>query len=88
MQDDGHDIPILDEKPDISSEASTFWEVFLLLSRSRRMGMSLGAIPISEVLAYCEFYSIVDVDERDSLLRIISMVDSYYLELHSPKETK
>jgi hypothetical protein len=88
MQDEGHEIPILDEKPEVIPEALPFWEAFVQLSHSRNVGMSLGAIPISEVLAYCVYFSIVDIDERGCLLRIISDLDSHYLELNKPKETK
>lgn len=42
--------------------------------------MALGAIPLTEVLAYMEMFSILDEDERRTLLRYVQALDRVLLE--------
>ena len=79
MQAEGHVIPELDAEPDMLEEALPYWEVYMRLSNSRNVGMSIGGIPITQILAYCDLYYITDLDDRDTLIRIITRLDNHYI---------
>lgn len=52
------------------------WTAFQSLRGSRAMGMSAGAIPISEIVAYCDLVGIVDATQRQRLARFVMHLDA------------
>lgn len=40
----------------------------------------VGAVPISEILAYCELVEIDSIEDRSDLAYIISEMDSVFME--------
>ncbi len=65
------------EPPEIQPEAEDFWTAFWLLSDSRPAGMAgVAAIPIAEVLAYCQLHEVADGPE---LYRMIRAMDGAYI---------
>ena len=52
---------------------------FKNLSSSRAVGFGIGAIPVSEILAYCELFRIDGEDEREDMLYYVSELDMEYL---------
>lgn len=48
------------EPPEISLFEREYLEAFYLLGNSRQLGMGVGPIPLSEILAYVEFYQPID----------------------------
>lgn len=44
--------------------------------------MSIGSIPVSEILAYCQFF---DVPDREDFFRIIRAADNAYLTWHQQR---
>jgi hypothetical protein len=56
----------------------------VLLSPSRNMGWGAGAIPLSEVKAYCEMFDI-EGDEREELLLLLRALDDEYLKSTNEK---
>lgn len=56
---------------------------FYTLSSSRQSGMGLGAIPVSEILKFCEHFNIPDSDD---FLYVIQKIDNAYLEFHREKQ--
>jgi hypothetical protein len=53
-----------------------------VLSASRRIGMSAAPIPMSEILAYADYYKICAIDQREMLLKRIRILDSVFLDWH------
>ncbi len=45
--------------------------------------MGLGAIPVSEILKFCEHFEIPDSDD---FLYVIQKIDNAYLEFHRDKQ--
>jgi hypothetical protein len=71
----------LREKPKLSEDDADYYEAFKSLSGAR-VYTEVGPqpIPVSEVLAYCEFLNITDQFERQAILRIMQAMDSAYIE--------
>jgi len=55
-----------------------------MLSPSRPSGWGVGAIPISEIKAWCEMYELVG-EEREEFLELIRALDDEYLKFHREK---
>lgn len=51
------------------------------------MGGAL-AIPVTEILAYCELYYIAQLTDRDRLFRYVRSIDSAYLEHIAQQQKK
>jgi hypothetical protein len=60
------------------------WEAFVLLSPSRNVGWGAGAIPLTEIRAYCEMFEI-EAEEREDLLYLLRAIDDEYLKLTGEK---
>lgn len=78
--------PLL-EKPELDDTERYYWLVFHDLNASRPTGFGAGPVPISEILAYCELYSISDTNERSDLVYIMAEMDSEFME-HCSKKKK
>lgn len=50
--------------------------------------MSVGAIPLSEIVAYLNLHFINDIDERLEYAKWIKFMDRVYLKLNSEKSDK
>lgn len=54
---------------------------------SRAMGaFGVGAVPISEILAYCELVKIDSIEDRSDLAYIVSEMDSVFMEHFNKKK--
>jgi hypothetical protein len=63
------------------------WEAFVLLSPSRNVGWGAGAIPLTEIRAYCEMFEI-EAEEREDLLYLLRAIDDEYLKLTGEKNKR
>ena len=50
--------------------------------------MSVGAIPLSEIVAYLNLHFIMDIDERLEYTKWIKFLDHVYLKLNAEKSEK
>ena len=50
--------------------------------------MSVGAIPLSEIVAYLNLHFITDIDERLEYTKWIRFLDGVYLKLNREKSEK
>ena len=50
--------------------------------------MSVGAIPLSEIVAFLELYAITDIDDRLEYKKWIKFLDNVYLKLNAEKSEK
>lgn len=71
----------LEDGPELEEESGEFWNAFWLLSGSRPAGFSgVAAIPVAEVLAYCQLHDVADGPE---LHRMIRAMDRAYIDWNS-----
>lgn len=66
--------------PEICDEALLYFQAFQRLAASRRVGMGVGPIPISEVLSFVAYFRIDSDFERERLLHFVGLSDGVYLE--------
>ena len=70
--------------PDLWADNAEYLIAFLRLSPSRQVGFSVGAIPVSEIRAYCDLFG---VDDVETFFQLIRALDSAWLD-HSAKKSK
>lgn len=57
-----------------------YYKAFQVLSSSRPIGMGVvGAIPVSEMLAYLDVIEVRDREERETFITMVQALDSVYL---------
>lgn len=83
LEQDGHVIPELEKKPDLYPDLQLDYHAFSMLSASRRIGMDVSPIPISEILAYAQYFHISDYTQRQVLLQRVRFLDRVFLDEHS-----
>lgn len=74
--------------PQLWPGAEALWEAWESLCWSRPVGWGMGAIPVSEVLAYCALLGISDLDQRERILGAIQRLDAEFLKHHAEKSKK
>ena len=81
LRREGMPVPELDEEPKISPGLpQVAWSAFAALSDSRAVHFGgAGAIPLSEIEAYCRLVSLEDPEEREQLARLVHRIDRVYL---------
>lgn len=80
--------PALQNRPELPDHLQLYWQAFQVLTLSRPTnGFSVGAIPLSEILAYAELLGIQGLEAREDLVRFIRAMDVAYLRhvLSKPK---
>lgn len=79
---------ILDKPRLETQEEEYFLEVFYALSGSRRTGFGVGAIPLSEYMAYFQIYGIDDIQTRDDILYFCGQLDAEFLDYLEQRNAK
>ncbi len=89
-EETGRPVPALDSKPEVPEDLLWVWEAWWHLAGSRpSSGFGPLPIPISEILAYCEFLGFRSLDNRAFLLRIVRVLDEeYFTILEARKNSK
>lgn len=87
MADDNPEMvfPAITEKPELIFTDEYYLTAFFKLSSSRQNGMGIGAIPLSEIIRYCEF---LEDTEPETFIEIIQHCDNVYMELEAEKMRK
>ncbi len=62
------------------------WQAFWALSPSRAVGMDVGAIPLSEVVAYFKLTGLADPELREDYARFIRAMDAAFLDWHHQQQ--
>lgn len=73
----------LDEMPEVFPDVARYWDAFVLLSSGRQSGMASCPIPLSEILAYFQFRSILCKDEQRQFLYYLKALDREYLNFQA-----
>lgn len=71
------------EMPELEMWEAPYVKAFYMLSGSRQSGMGVGAILLSEILAYCDFFN---EPEPELFLYIIQRMDSAFLEEYNRQQ--
>jgi hypothetical protein len=74
----------------VLEEESVYWyEIYQLLHLSRAVLFDgPGAIPLSEIAAYCDLMDIREPAEREDLMTMIRRLDSGYLDLVEARQIR
>jgi len=75
--------PMLSIQPKLLAVAQPFFQAFLRLQGSRLS--EAGSVPMSEIAAYFEVYSITNLDMREKYVKFITVCDKKYLEVQEVK---
>lgn len=76
-------------QPCLTEEELPFWEAFNLLHLSRpNSGFRASAIPLSEVMSYCELMQIEPGESRELYVRLLRAMDHAYLVHVQMKERR
>jgi hypothetical protein len=79
----------LRDRPVLDVRQAYYYGAYQSIARGRPVSMGGPlAIPVSEILAYCYLFKISKVNERDRLLRYVTMIDNAYLEYVGEKRKK
>jgi len=64
-----------------------YYAGFMLVSDSRASGMGgISSIPLSEIVALLGLYGITDMDERETWVRMIRVLDAAYVTHYAAKQ--
>lgn len=74
------------ERPEVPDAFELVLDAFLFLSPSRPAGFAVGAIPLSEILAWCDCHPIGI--PRADFVRLVRQVDLLFLKDHATQQTK
>lgn len=75
-----------DPPPPLLPSAESLWRAWERLAWSRPVGFGMGAIPVSEVLSYCQLRGIRDLDQRERILWAVQALDKAFLQHWAEKE--
>ena len=67
----------LQNKPKLPIYLSEYYEAFWVISHGRSVGMGIGSIPVSEILAYLQIFP---TDDPALFVYLIYEMDEVYLE--------
>ena len=74
--------------PELEPALAPYWQAFQDLSPSRRLGLDIGPIPLSEIWAYLEILGIDETERRHDMVRFIRALDDEYLTVHRARAGK
>ncbi len=78
-------VPELEAQPPLPDFLEWLLTAFDSLSATRPVGMAPGAIPLSEMLAYCRLW---DVEDAQEFVRIMIELDGEWLRDYDRRENK
>jgi hypothetical protein len=74
--------------PELFGDLRYIWEGFLRLTKRRAIHMGgVGAIPYSEVAAYCDDQGFVG-EEREDFIRFLDFIDDEYLKFEADRSKR
>jgi hypothetical protein len=76
----------LRERPEVPDHFELVLDAFLFLSPSRPAGFAVGAIPLSEILAFADAHPLGI--PRFEFVRIIRLIDLAFLAEHHAQKAK
>lgn len=81
MAEEGDETRAWKERPLLEEYLAQILENYMLLSSSRiNLLGEVGAIPVSEVLAFLDLQGVMDLEERWDFLMIVKGLDNHYLK--------
>lgn len=89
MQEAGHEIQALINRPQLTIWTKDLYEAFYLLTDSRPVHFGgLGSIPMTEIEAYMRIDGIKDLESRYRFMTAIKAMDAEYLKLQKERKER
>gem|GEM_PF-877422 len=88
LADKGVKVKAFDGIPELDESMVFYWNAFVVLSQSRPIGLGVGAIPLSDMKAFCDLMEITGVEERMTFIRLMQAMDSIVVEQAQQKERR
>lgn len=73
------------KRPSYDQEITWYLNAFFMLTGSRNNGMSIGRIPISEILAYASAFELIS--SLEEFVTVITAMDVEYVRVSAPKQS-
>jgi hypothetical protein len=74
------EVQALQNRPTLTKWVLDYWEAFQYCSTSRKVHQGgIGAIPLTEIVAYMDAVYLRDVDERLRTIKMIQCLDQVYV---------
>lgn len=77
----------LANRPVLTGYEQGFYEAWRELDSERELGMGAGKIRFTSIIRYAEFYGFSPF-QTDELLRVIRLIDNYWIEATNEKRAK
>ncbi|WP_432612508.1 phage tail assembly chaperone [Azospirillum brasilense] len=89
IEDDEEFPPVLLDAPDLNPGLRRFWRAFQDLSGDRPVGMAVGAIPMTAMLAYAkDIDGDTDPQNLRRFVRFVRAIDDEFLKAEASKGSK
>ncbi len=79
MEDEGHIIPELVNRPELFPDAIPYFSAFSELTTSRQSGFAVGHILYSEIISYLNEHQIFNTEDREEYIKWIQFIDGLYV---------
>jgi hypothetical protein len=77
----------LQNRPELFPDLRSVWESFWFLHSARPVGMSVGAIPLADIVTYWRTLEcVIDDDDFQAKVRLVRELDSEYLRWQRKQE--
>lgn len=81
MEKRGKNIKALENLPILSPGLGLYFDAYKELSYDRPVGMSMGPIPWSSIIKWCQLHSIHDINDINTCIRYIRELEKVDREL-------
>ena len=88
MADAGKFVPALEKRPILNPWLEPYMTAYNELSFDRSQGLSLGYIPWSSIVKWCELHHIYDIDDITTCIRYIRKLEATDHEISEKKVSK
>jgi len=88
-RESGQPAPALDRKPTLYPDVSLVWEMFMMLSADRPIGMSsAGPIPVLNILAFMGKFGPHGVEDCEDYLYLLRAIDAEWLSVSNARSSQ
>lgn len=89
LEESGEDTSgITGDRPELFEYLVPYWNAFHVMSKSRSVGMGLGAIPLEAYESYFRIFGIDGLSERLEYITYVGALDSAYLEFQNQESKR
>lgn len=88
MAESGVNVKALETRPVLAPGLDVYINAYQELGYDRPMGLSLGPIPWSSIIKWCEVHEINDINDIDTLIRYLRKLEQVDAEIAERKKGK